>query len=72
MPTPTSALTSPLSTTAFVNQIALVTGASGGIGGAIANALAALDESAARYLHYCWSGPVGARFDALRLCLISA
>ena len=42
MPTPTSAHTSPLSTTTFVNQIALVTGASGGIGGAIATALAAL------------------------------
>ena len=45
MPTPTSALTSPLSTTVFVNQIALITGASGGIGGAIAVSLAAIGAS---------------------------
>ena len=42
MSTPNSARTSSLSATAFVNQIALVTGASGGIGGAITTALAAL------------------------------
>jgi NADP-dependent 3-hydroxy acid dehydrogenase YdfG len=45
MPTSTSALLAPPSTTAFVNQVALVTGASGGIGGAMASSLAALGAS---------------------------
>lgn len=59
MPPPTSSPTSPLSPTAFADQIALVTGASGGIGGAIAAALATLGVSVVMV------GRDGSKLDAL-------